>query len=173
MGKARLDTARTMTKCQPINGASQAKERPGGHVGHERSEGHARVGEDDEEGHADHGPARREEARHRGEDDGGHAGLLSEVAGHRLLGDEDLEHTGQNQGWDEPRQDEPDQLEACLGAEDGKAGILPVGDAGGEEGQDKENDVGKLQGAALHAGIIRHPLGYTTLEAVRCAHSCA
>src|SRR6266700_3515571 len=157
----------------PGNDALDAKERPGGHVGHERSQGHARVCEDDEERHADHGPARGEEARHRGEDDGGHARLLSEVAGHRLLGNEDLEHTRQNQGRDEAGQDEPDELEARLGAERGKAGILPVRDAGGGDGQDEKNDVGKLQGAALHAGIIRHPLGYTTFEPARCAHSCA
>src|SRR5215470_4450771 len=140
----------------PGDDALHAEERPRGHVGDERSQSHAGVGEHDEERHAHHGPARRQDARHRGHGDGAEARLIAEVARHRLLRNEHLEHTGQDQRGRESGQDEPEHAESVLGAQDRERGILPVGGGGGDDGQSNQNKGGKVEReASWHERIIQ------------------
>src|SRR5499427_837153 len=109
-----------------------------------------------EERHAHHGPARRQDARHRGHGDGAEARLIAEVARHRLLRNEHLEHAGQDQRGCESGQDEPEHAESVLGAQDRERGILPVGGGGGDDGQSNQNKGGKVEReASRHGGIIQ------------------
>src|SRR5262244_299342 len=140
----------------PRDDALRAEERPRGHVGDETYQSHAGVGEHDEERHARHGPARRQDARHGGHGDGAEARLIAEVARHRLLRNEHLEHTGQDQRGRESGQDEPEHAESVLGAQDRERGILPVGGGGGDDGQSNQNKGGKVEReASQHEGIIQ------------------
>src|SRR5215472_9171128 len=131
--------------CLPRDDALHAEERPRSHVGDKWTQSHPGVREDDEERHAHHRPPGREGARYGGHGDSAEPRLVTEVARHRLLRDQHLEHAGQDKRGGKTRQDEPQHAEPVLGAQDGQRGIFPVREDRGDDGQSDQKKGGKVE----------------------------
>src|SRR2546425_7060936 len=126
--------------CFPRDDALDAEERPRGHVGDQRRQGHAGVGECDHERHADHRPPGRQHAGQGGDDDGPEPALASEVTGHRLLRHQDLKQAGQEHRRDEAGQDDPEHREAVVGPDPRQPRIFEIRDDGERGGKDEQDD---------------------------------
>src|SRR6266436_8174511 len=154
---AHRDEAPAHERSLPGDDALHAEEGPRGHVRDQGAQRHARVRQHHEQGHAHHRPARRDHARRARDEDGAQPRLLPEVAPDRLLRDHHLDHTGEDQGRHQARDDEPEQGEAVPGAHRREARILRVGDEREDDRQRGENHEGNVEESGpRHGGIIRH-----------------